>query len=43
MIKKTTYDLVDLFEETFSDKFKDKFDKLVIAMKNKQDDKNNML
>ena len=28
MIIKTTYDLVDLFEETFSEEFKDKFDEL---------------
>ena len=28
MIIKTTYDLVDLFEETFSEEFKKKFDEL---------------
>ena len=33
MIKKTTYDLVDLFEETFSDKFKDKFHELDLIVK----------
>jgi len=28
MIIKTTYDLVDLFEETFTEEFKEKFDEL---------------